>query len=205
MTKNRFSEPEQYLMTRWADVEMLRQSIKSIGDKYGEICEEVYAAVKEKYPKLNYPGIHATSSGGQIGIGKREWPSMYDTWPSGLWVYDFGLEILASEEDPPPSCGIWLKPPTRLGFDLDQAKRKVRSAAKKLLTPEQLARLGEDDDRWTCFWYPLPESRQDLLDMLLKDQVQDFVECLVSHFEVLAKFIPVIDELFEAQKPVRKT
>jgi hypothetical protein len=205
MKNNRFSEPEQFLMGNWADVALLKQSIKSISDKYDLICGEVIDAIRVRFPELNNSRIvsDSVSSGRQIAIGNQEWPNMYPRWPSGLYVSEISLEDLTSDEGDDPGASIWLKPPTGLNWDHVNARTRVHKAAEQLLTPELLNRRREDDD--LCLWYILPESRQDLLDMLLKDQAQDFVECLVSHFAVLAKFIPVIDELFEAQKPVRGT
>ena len=48
-------------------------------------------------------------------------------------------------------------------------------------------------------WYELPESDK-LMQMLLDGDSQKFVDCLLGHFEVFAKFIPVLDEIFP-EKP----
>jgi len=206
MTKNRFSEPEQFLIEKWADVELLRQSLESIGAKYKEICTEVCDVVQKKYPKLDYPSIHPDFDDGRgsLGLGRRKWPSMYDGWTNGFYLSDIGLVNLTSEEEAHPSAAIWLKPPSSLGFNLTEAGVRVRREAKALMTPEQFAACKEDD-KWTCFWYPLPESKQRLLEMLLKERAKEFVDCLASHFEDLAKFTPVLDDLFQTAKKQTKT
>jgi len=206
MTNDRFSEPERFLMKKWDDVTMLQQSIESISDKYDVICREVLEAVREKFPELDTSRVRpdSDSDGRQIALGKKRWPRMWDGWPSGLWVSGIGLEYLTSETEDPPGASIWLRPPTSLGFEPSNARNRVCREAKKLMSDDQFRRCSTDDDRWTCLWYTLPESRQALLAMLLKDQAKDFVDCMVSHFEVLAKFIPVVDELLLVKNRVRR-
>ena len=54
--------------------------------------------------------------------------------------------------------------------------------------------------------YYLPEKRTELLEMILKDDGQEFVDCLVKHFESFVRFIPVLDEVFAkpSAKPGKK-
>jgi len=197
MTKNQFSKPEQFLIKNWADVLQLRQSTDSISDTYDAICGEVVAAVREKMPELNHSRVfdEFRESGRQIALGRKRWPSKWTGWLSGFYISDIGLESLSSESEDPPTASIWLIPPSGSGLDHAQARNRIRREAKQRLRPEQLKACCEDEDPCTCLCFSLPERRDRLLEMLLNDRTQDYVDCMVSHFEVLAKFIPVVDEL----------
>jgi hypothetical protein len=52
--------------------------------------------------------------------------------------------------------------------------------------------------------YPLSEPREELLEMLLKDDAGGFIDCIVAHFETLSGFIPVMDEIARTCKRVKK-
>jgi len=58
-----------------------------------------------------------------------------------------------------------------------------------------------EKNKRTCFWYNLPESRQSLAQMLLDNESEKFVECIVSHVMILARFIPVLDEILLNARP----
>jgi hypothetical protein len=45
--------------------------------------------------------------------------------------------------------------------------------------------------------YLLPQSRKELLEMLAEGTSQPFIDCLVGHLEVVIKFTPVLDKVFE--------
>jgi hypothetical protein len=166
------------------------------------VASEVYAAIRKKDPKLDYPGLHPNSVDGCIGIGKRNWPCRNEGWPSGFYISQIGLADLTSEEGEHPNACVWIKPPAALGLDLVQTTAKVKDEIPKVLPPELLTKWREGDDSWTCFWYPLPEPRRDLTEMFLKGQADEFIDRMISHFEVLMKFTPVVDEIFSQAKKV---
>ena len=196
MTKNRFNESEEFLIRRWSEVRLLEESAATIRAKFKRIEEQVCEAVQEDHAELDRIGVHPTLYGGHIGIGKKQWPSKWDKWPSGLWVGDISLENLCSEEKDAPHAAIWIKPPKRIRFDYADTKARLLAEAKKVFSRDQRGRLLDDNNGYTCFYYHLPESRQELLGMLLKDEARPFIECLTAHFEELAKFIPIIDGVF---------
>ncbi len=51
--------------------------------------------------------------------------------------------------------------------------------------------------------YELTESRKELLELLAND-LDQFIERMVAHFETLAGFIPALDEIFEKTTRKRK-
>lgn len=91
--------------------------------------------------------------------------------------------------------------PTRLGLQAFISTALALStfapATNKLLGPESGWSGGSSTISW---WYSLPQSRNELLDMLTRKQEAKFANCMVSHFTQLAKLIPDIDKVFNAGK-----
>ena len=201
MGKDAFNEAELFLIGKWNDVLLLEESVKRVRDRHKGICETVCAVVEERYPELDNRGVHLDNASGYFGLGKKGWPTNSVTWPSGFWIENINLDALSSEEEDAPTARIRLKGPKGFDFDFAHAKQRILQASKELMAKEimtdgQRRKCLAENDGVTCLWYPLPESRQQLLEMLLKPQSREFIECLVSHFDVLAKLIPVIDEVF---------
>ena len=90
-----------------------------------------------------------------------------------------------------------------------EAKRKLKQierivfAADEILTKDELEGVEKVDPNDLEYeyqrWYELPEHNE-LLQMLIDGDSQKFVDCLLGHFEVFAKFIPILDEIFP-EKP----
>jgi hypothetical protein len=80
--------------------------------------------------------------------------------------------------------------------NLEEAKLKLEKAAGQLLIKNECAweaGITKNDGAWISF--RLPESRQDLLTLLINDEARGFVDHMVGHFDTLAMFIPVVDEI----------
>jgi hypothetical protein len=50
-------------------------------------------------------------------------------------------------------------------------------------------------------YYFLPQPREELLSLLLTNAARGFIECMVGHFDNLAKLTNVLDQLFQTGKP----
>jgi hypothetical protein len=76
--------------------------------------------------------------------------------------------------------------------------KRILSAAEQTLTEDEFAKCEKDEpsDFEYPLWYYLPEERQELLNMLVEEDSQRFVKCLVGRFRVFAKLIPVLNEVF---------
>ena len=107
------------------------------------------------------------------------------------------MEELSDDNAEHPFIGIWAGTPNKPAMDVKGIKR-VLSSADKTLTEDEFAICEKEDpsEYYYVLWYELPEKRADLIEMLLDGDGQRFVDCLVAHFEVFAKFIPVLDEVF---------
>lgn len=205
MPKQAFNEPELYLIKNWSDAHLLEESMEAVRNKYGEIFGSVLDAVEKEHPELKSRSVQVASYGGIAGIARETWPSMYSAWPSGLWIGNICLEGLVSDDSEAPEASVWIKPPKDGGVDLQEAARKLEQGAVKVLGRKEAKRVSTKCTRSEAYlWYPLPEKRQDLLQMLVTDGAQRFIDCIFAHFDVLARFIPVMDEIFTGARRKRR-
>ncbi len=72
-----------------------------------------------------------------------------------------------------------------------------RSLHKALINPKSGLEAGRD----VLLWYDMTETRQELLQMLLDDQSEKFVQCIASHVMILAQFIPVLNDILLTKQP----
>jgi hypothetical protein len=198
--KKTFNELDQWLVQNWTGARQLEESMIAIQEKYKIVCNHIIDLVKEETPRLNTFLPRFQRANFCIAFGRKEWPSQNAAWPTGLWVGGFGLDSLITEEGDRPYASIWLSCPKGTNFDLEVARTKIQNAADELMKGEKLNCLFEDDPG-TCLLYYIPESRETLKQMLLNDETENFCECIVSHVMILARFIPVLDEILLKNRP----
>lgn len=199
--KKTFNELDQWLAQNWTAARELEDSIIAVRAKYKTVFERVIEVVHKAMPELDNCWPHLSDYGGCAAFARGEWPSKWDTWPPGLWIEDISLDNLMSNEGDTPSASIWLAVPKGTRFDLEEARTKIQKAAGKLLKGEKLKCFFKDkEDPKTCFWYDFPESRQALAKMLLDNESEKFIECIESHVMILARFIPVLDDILLKKK-----
>jgi hypothetical protein len=199
MAKQLINEAERYLLEHWADAVLLEDSMEGVRKKYKEIFERVVEAVTEKHPEFDLSIAFVTQrwTSGEAGFGKSSWPNRkYPSavWPSGLYMSGIRLENLATDDSESVSAYVWLADTS--GFDGDSARKAAWVEAQKRMPPEALksARTTEYTDCLLEFDAP---SKSELLEKLLKDDGQEFVDCLVAQFDLMARFVPVLDEIFQ--------
>ncbi|MEI8373374.1 MAG: hypothetical protein WCJ35_11155 [Planctomycetota bacterium] len=206
MSTDGFNEAERYLVQNWRQARRVEESMADVRPKYVEIGDRILETVQENHPELNwsenslkrYPCIH---------IGRKKWQQGDDHGCIGIEYISLD-ELTAEHPDDEPFIGIWTGEQKKPLTDFKGIKR-IEAAAKKLLAPEEIDRWEWPDELNQYqyqFSYYLPEKRTKLLDMILKDDGQEFVDCLVKHFESFVRFIPVLDEVFAkpSAKPGKK-
>ena len=194
MPKELMNEAERFLIEHWGEARLLEESMGGIRTKYKEVFQRIIDAVTEAHPELDANKAIPTQrwSDGQIGFGRKSWPS--DGNPSGFWVWNLRLELLAADESEAPCAGIWVSKKSIL--DLDAARAAVNQAAKDLLTPKELERTiwtESGDETLLCPPAPL---KGELLGALCDGDGQAFVAIFVSQFDMMARFVPVLDKVF---------
>jgi len=102
-----------------------------------------------------------------------------------------------SEDSDPPTATVWIpgRAANAAGVALTQARAAVIAAAHEVMSKDEFAQCGKDEpDKETMLRIPMPTKRE-LLDMLCDGDGQRFVACLVAQFDILARFVPVLDKL----------
>jgi hypothetical protein len=202
MAENTFNEPEKYLIQNWVQARRAEKSMEEIRGKYAGIFDRVWEEVKAAHGELDHCHTRVTQfwCKGYMGIGRKEWRREGGDQPL-IQIDRLRLEVLLDDESEPPFAGIWACKAKKPGTDRDGV-RTIITEANKVLTKEEVARcqFESQNNYGYVLRYNLPENRHDLAGFLLEEDGQNFVDCMVSHFEVLARFIPVLDKVFT--KPI---
>jgi hypothetical protein len=102
--------------------------------------------------------------------------------------------LAAEDSDAPYGC-IWVSHKSEYDLDFDAARGAVNEAAKNLLTPDELKRTQSADSHDVLLYLPAP-SKSESLRALCVDDGREFVALFVSQFDMMARFVPVLDKVF---------
>jgi hypothetical protein len=196
MAKELFNEAELYLLRQWQSARLMEESMETIRVKYDSLFQKTVDAFRARHEELNNPQVYVKQfwDTGYAGVGRKAWCS--GNYNPGFYLYNLRLEILSDETQDAPYAYIWLGSAKKTDADLAAARERIRLAASKLLTKEELQRCKMDDpDKGCPLYYYLPESRNDLLNMLTMGDGQHFADCMTAHLELLARFTPILDEV----------
>ncbi len=157
--------------------------------------------VTEAHSELDAPRSYVTQFWGKgcIGFGRKAWPSGESEWPSGLWVWDLRLEVISAEESAPPSASLWISR-KKANVDVQAARLAFFAAAKELLASEEMKDTISEASGDHLLWLPAP-SKHELLGALSDGDGQRFVDLFKSQFDLMARFVPVLDEVFRKCLP----
>jgi len=197
--KKTFNELDQWVIKNWIESRQLEDSMIEVREKYESVCDRIIDAVKEEQQELDNCRIRR--KGEALIFSKKKWLSKWETWPSGLWIWNISLDKLMADDADVPGVGIQLLVPKGITFDLKDARAKIQNASVKLMNGINTKYLVEEDDSGLSFWHSIPEPRKELTQMLLDDESEKFVECIASHVKILTRFIPVLDEILLTKKP----
>jgi hypothetical protein len=178
-------------------------------DKYRDVLGTVLNEVNKRHPELDCRGMDleldedddAVCGCLNLGIGRKAWPSMSPrAYPTGLWICGITLGELITRGERSASASVWINPSGDSRLDLRCASRRLEDDATRLEPTIRFRAEVDDSQGSASIEYELPESRKKLLDFLVEDESRGFIRCMVGHFDTLAKFIPVIDGLFQHNK-----
>jgi hypothetical protein len=214
MSTDGFNEAERYLVQNWRQACRVEEAVKAVRLRYVELGDRVLETVQENHSELDW-WENWLKRYSCIQIGGNEW------WQQGDDHACIGIEYISLDDltadnpDDEPFIGIWVGEQKKPLTDVNGIEQ-IDAAAKKLLAKDEIERWewsepsdydDESNDLYQYqFSYYLPETRTELLEMILKDDGQEFVDCLVKHFEAYVRFIPVLDEVFakSSAKPAKK-
>jgi hypothetical protein len=196
MTKVLLNEAERFLLECWGDARLLEESMEGVRIKYKEVFERIIDAVTEAHPELDASAAYPTQfwGDGYVGFGRKSWPAGETKWPSGLWVENVRLEVLTADESELPFAYLWHSHKSTFTLDIDAARVIVNTAAKDLLRPEEAGTEGADSPN-VLLYLPAP-SKHEMIRALSDGDGQGFVKLFVSQFDLLARFVPVLDKVF---------
>lgn len=197
MPKQLMNEAERYLLEHWAEARLLEESMENVRTKYKELFERITDAVTEAHPELDANGVYPTQfwGDGYFGFGRKSWPAGDTNWPSGLWIDILRLELLAEEEAEPPIAYLWFSQKAKGTLKFEPAQSAVNKAAKDLLTPAEFKMNGDGEPDDVLLYLPVP-SKTEILGALVDGDGQRFVELFVAQFDMMARFVPVLDKVF---------
>jgi hypothetical protein len=196
MPKELLNEAERFLLEHWGEARLLEESMEGVRTKYKEVFQRIIDAVTQAHPELDAYALALTQSytDGQIAFGRKSWPGGESNNPrwlaSGLWVLNVRLELLTAEDSEAPIA--FIDGAEKSNLDFDAARVAMKEAAKQLLTEEELNHTGGAESDEVLLNLPAPSKRQ-LLDALSDGDGQKFVNLFVSHFDMAARFVPVLD------------
>jgi len=213
MSTDGFNEAQRYLVQNWPQACRVEEAMKAVRLGYVEIGDRVLETVRESHPELDW-SENCLKRGVCIQIGRKKWQRGDDHGCIGIEYISLD-DLTADHPDDEPFIGIWTGEQKKPFTNVKGIKR-IEATVKKLLAEEEIDRwnwadLSDYDDESNDlyqyeFYYYLPEKRTELLEMILKDDGREFVDCLVKHFESYVRFIPVLDEVFAnpSAKPGKK-
>lgn len=195
MPKELLNEAERFLLERWGEARLLEESMDGVRTKYKEAFQRIIDAVTEAHPELDASRVYPTQfwGKGSIGFSRKSWPGGGSGWPSGLWLWSLRLEVLATEDEEPPSASIWV--PRKFNLDYDAARVVLSAAVNELLSPVEVKDTTTEGSGEHLLWLPAP-SKSELLAALADGDGQGFVELFVNQFDLKARFVPVLDKVF---------
>ena len=201
MEKETFNEAERFLLGNWAGSRQLEVSMEEVRAKYSTVAQRVFKALQDSQENLDFSFVRVTrlSGIGWLALGRKAWhPDGHR--PTGYWIKNLRLEYLSDETKPQPSASIWIKPALKEGIDFNDACKAIHDAAPKILSEDEYRRCELISDGETVLKLEIQPGRKELLEMLSQKDSQAFVDCLVSHFEILAKFTDVLDSVLVKTK-----
>lgn len=200
-----FNEPEQLLLKKWTDARRIEESMKVVRDKYEMVFDEVIDEVAKRHRDLNCP--RTKPKWGHVAIGKNTWPKASYGAPSGFWIENVQLENLTSPKTERPYKDVWIFQPL---VDPKETQSRLHKAAERVFSKADFTRLVFDppdpNPKWggAGFWCWLEQSRDELFELLVEEEARGFIDCMVAHFEWMAKLTKVIDEILMSSKRGRK-
>lgn len=197
------NEAELLLLQHWEEAHSLEQTMGRVREKYGALLAHAAEVIAQSHPELDSNRVYATQlwSKGSITFGRKVWPDGDDSYRlPGFWMVNLRLELLAAETAPPPTTSIWIHPKTMKKAQLNPVavKQQLRAAATELLTTEELDRNVRDDGSGNGLIYFAAPSKQQILEMFVTDDGESLVEMLVNQFDMLSRFVPVLDRILGA-------
>jgi hypothetical protein len=105
------------------------------------------------------------------------------------------LEELTAEDSDCPAAYIWFSNKSKSDLNCEAARVALDIAAKDLLSVEELKGTKSANTDDVLLYLPSP-SKGALLRALAEGDGKGFVDLFISQFDLMARFVPVLDKVF---------
>ena len=182
------------------DVMSSIEDVSDIFRKYCAVWSEICSQVLLKRRKLDhiFNGLADTWGPPDVGLCRKCWPSPYKTWLCGFYIKNISLECLCTPEADAPYARIWVEPPKKMKIDMGSVKKVFIPKAEKLLGCKTWD-AAKGSNQKLCLTFDLPETRKQLIGLLIKNKEDEFIDLMAAHFKKLAKLTPLIDEVYKVK------
>jgi CRISPR/Cas system-associated protein Cas5 (RAMP superfamily) len=193
-----------WIIANWEKLIRLEDAIGRTRENYVKVFGEIHKVVKQRHPALNRMTSHFSPKEirdyetGQAAFSSTNWPYKYESWRTGIYISGISLDELSGEKQTEqPAITIWVGTDDKIrDKKVEILRRRLSERSKKVFAGKNLQLKSVDgEDYRTCLMYPLPEDRSKLLDLLVKRDSKGFIDCMVNHVNLMASFIPIIDEV----------
>jgi hypothetical protein len=203
MAKELLNDAERFLLDHWSECRSLEESMESVRTKYKGLFERIVEGVTGAHKELDASTVRVTQfyTDGAIGFGRKAWPGGDTVWLPGLWIEGLRLEQLSEPESDPPSGSVWIPAKTakNANLALASARAMIVAKAQAILSTEEFARCGKNDPDEQCMLAFTMPSKRELLLMIADGDGRRFIETIVTQFDSLSRFVPVLDELLSSK------
>jgi hypothetical protein len=198
----KMNNQDRWLIERWEKTRQLEEAMNATRQRFENLFVEIYKSVKQNHPSLDRLDLHLSpreieNYGSNVIFSKGSWPSGWETWRTGIYLFAISLDELSSEKKPGPDVSIFFQVKKSDGRIEEFRKRIVQEAPRIFKDKKIVWETKDEDDNRTLLFYQMPEGKSRLLKMLCDGKEQEFVDCITSHISLLCGFIPVLDELLE--------
>jgi hypothetical protein len=194
------------MIENWAKARQFEDAMVSARSYYEQLFDKVGERASKRFPGRLRCAPRGLSdrlaesawegSGGCASFTNPTWHSDWPAWPTGIWISNISLDELVSERSTAPNAAIWLSLKKSSGQKIEKLRERLLTRARKDRVCRTLDIQTEDeDDGVTCIWYYLPEEQTRLLNMVLKENGQPFVDSIAKHVETMARLLQGSDDL----------
>jgi hypothetical protein len=171
--------------------------------KYNALYAQVSKGVKHAHPELDANlklFFTQREAAGNIRFARKGWLELEGETddPPCLMMSCLRLDWLGDELQSPPSALVTI--PARFAKKLGKKPSDLGSQlfarARTLLKPDEFDRHVDTDETDGADVYFHTKSGREILDLINPDEGKGLVEAIVEQFNVMAKLIPAVDEIF---------
>jgi len=185
---SRFNEADLFLLDKWTDARLLEDGMEQLRKKYEQVVDTMLAECQSIHRELDGSKNGLRSYSG-FGLWKTSWPKWRD-WQPGFYIEEIRLDNLKLPDFEAPYKNVWIPNPNP-----GEVETGLRKTVERIVTKVESNQWQiHSDKRATSIWCSI-ETREELCDLLVRDEGQGFVRCMVDHFYSMMQFIPAVTEI----------